>query len=118
MKLLKTDFYIQGFKAFLRLEKSLSDNSVQAYLHDVALLFRFIQLQQQTVEITDIQLKFLQQFVHYIHELGLSAPSQSRIISGIKSFLVIYCLKISYIPIQLNYWKPPNQVENSLILYP
>lgn len=83
---MKTDFYIQGFKAFLRLEKSLSDNSVQAYLHDVALLFRFIQLQQQTVEITDIQLKFLQQFVHYIHELGLSAPSQSRIISGIKSF--------------------------------
>ena len=83
---MKTDSYIQGFKAFLRLEKSLSDNSVQAYLHDVALLFQFIRLQKQGIEITDIQLKFLQQFVQYIHDLGLSAPSQSRIISGIKSF--------------------------------
>ena len=111
MKLLKTDFYIQGFKAFLRLEKSLSDNSVQAYLHDVALLFRFIQLQQQTVEITDIQLKFLMNsdLVHPLNQ-GLSLV--------LNLFLVIYCLKISYIPIQLNYWKPPNQVENSRILYP
>jgi integrase/recombinase XerD len=83
---LNTDFYIKGFKAFLRLEKSLSENSVTAYLHDVALLFQFIQMQAEPVQIEDIDLKFLQKFVQNIHALGLSATSQSRIISGIKSF--------------------------------
>lgn len=83
---MKSDFYIKGFKAFLRLEKSLSENSVSAYVHDVSLLLQFIELQPQPVELEKVDLKLLQKFVQNIHGLGLSATSQSRIISGVKSF--------------------------------
>ncbi len=78
--------YINGFKSFLKLEKSLSDHSVEAYVHDVQLLFRFLQWQELIVPLEKINLKELQSFIRYIAELGLSATSQARIISGIKSF--------------------------------
>ena len=83
---MKPDFYIKGFKAFLQLEKSLSENSVTAYIHDVNLLFQFASNQNADFELETIQLRDLQKFVQFINELGLSATSQSRIISGIKSF--------------------------------
>ncbi|MCC7030335.1 MAG: tyrosine-type recombinase/integrase, partial [Chitinophagaceae bacterium] len=83
---MKSDFYIKGFKAFLRLEKSLSENSVSAYVHDVSLLLQFIELQPQPVELEKVDLKLLKKFVQNNHGLGLSATSQSRIISGVKSF--------------------------------
>ena len=83
---MKPDFYIKGFKAFLQLEKSLSENSVTAYIHDVGLLFQFVDTQNNDLELEKIHLRDLQKFVQFINELGLSATSQSRIISGIKSF--------------------------------
>lgn len=83
---MNTDFYLKGFKAFLRLEKSLSDHSVSAYLHDVVLLFSFIQQQDREISLEEIDLKLLQRFVKSIHGLGMSAASQARIISGIKAF--------------------------------
>lgn len=83
---LKTDFYIKGFKAYLRLEKSLSENSVSAYIHDVELLFQFINLQEDSIEIENIDLKYLRKFIQHINEIGMGATSQARIISGIKSF--------------------------------
>jgi integrase/recombinase XerD len=83
---LKPDFYIKGFKAFLQLEKSLSENSVTAYIHDVGLLFQFVDTENKDLELEKIHLRDLQKFVQFINELGLSATSQSRIISGIKSF--------------------------------
>ena len=68
------------------MEKSLSENSVTAYIHDVNLLFQFTSTQNADFELETIQLRDLQKFVQFINELGLSATSQSRIISGIKSF--------------------------------
>ncbi len=70
----------------MRLEKSLSENSVSAYIHDVELLFQFILIQQENIEIENIDLKYLQKFIQYINEIGMGATSQARIISGIKSF--------------------------------
>jgi integrase/recombinase XerD len=78
--------YIKGFKAFLKLEKSLSQNSISAYVHDVALLFRFLELENSTIQLTEIDINVLQKFIAYINELGMSATSQARIISGLKSF--------------------------------
>lgn len=83
---MKPDAYLKGFKSFLQLEKSLSKNSVSAYMHDVSLLFQFIASQNEAMEIEKINLKYLQKFIQFINELGLSATSQSRIISAIKSF--------------------------------
>lgn len=78
--------YIQGFKSFLQLEKSLSKNSVEAYLHDVDLLMRFLELKKYSLTPKDLELNHLQDFLKWINEIGMSAHSQARIISGIKSF--------------------------------
>jgi integrase/recombinase XerD len=84
------DPYKKGFKSYLQLEKSLSDNSVEAYMRDIEKLTQYI---EQTDKKTpgDIKLKDLQGFMKWIGELGMSSTSQARIISGIKSFYK-YCL--------------------------
>lgn len=78
--------YIKGFKAFLQLEKSLSRNSVDAYLHDVQMLAEFFGKTNKDLSFEKIELKHLQQFLESIHEQDLAAASQARIISGIKAF--------------------------------
>ncbi len=78
--------YIKGFKAYLQLERSLADNTVEAYLHDVAMLRDFLCVSNQQFDIRSVILKDLQSFLQEINELGLSAGSQARIISGVKSF--------------------------------
>ncbi len=83
--------YKKGYIAYLQLEKSLSDNSVEAYLHDVEKLTQYLQLTNQLSNPNEITLQGLQAFVQWIAELGMSATSQARIISGIKSFYT-YCL--------------------------
>ncbi len=83
--------YKKGFKAYLRLEKSLSDNSVEAYLRDVHKLTDYLQASNQLLSPSAITLKHLQQFVKWIGELGMTATSQARIISGIRGFYK-FCL--------------------------
>ena len=83
--------YKNGFKAWLQLEKSLSDNSVQAYLHDLDKLTAYLTIQDLKLNPSDIDIKVLEQFVAWIHQLGMTATSQSRIISGLRSFYK-YCL--------------------------
>ena len=83
--------YKKGYKAWLQLEKSLSVNSVQAYLRDVNHLTDYLASSSPSQKITDIQLKHLEKFTKYINELGMMHASQARIISGIKSFFK-YCL--------------------------
>jgi integrase/recombinase XerD len=78
--------YIKGFKTYLQLEKSLSNNSVDAYLRDVQKLEQYVKLELNGASVADIQLKHLQSFLIYINEIGLEPTSQSRIISGLKSF--------------------------------
>lgn len=84
------DAYKKGFKAYLQLEKSLSDNSVEAYLRDIEKFTDFLQESSALKTPSDIDLKNLQQFIKWIGELGMTASSQSRIISGIRSFYQ-YC---------------------------
>ncbi len=78
--------YIKGFQAYLKLEKSLSENSVEAYINDVSKLETFFSMKYPTLKIAEIEYAQLQEFIKWIYELGLEASSQSRIISGIKSF--------------------------------
>lgn len=82
--------YKKGFKAWLQLEKSLSDNSIEAYLRDIDKLTQFLQAGHSLKKPDAIELKDLQRFLQWIGELGLTATSQARIISGIRSFYK-YC---------------------------
>ncbi|HET6993643.1 MAG TPA: site-specific tyrosine recombinase XerD [Chitinophagaceae bacterium] len=83
--------YKKGFKAWLRLEKSLSDNSTEAYLRDIDKLTQFLQEKKSSKPPSELALKDLQQFIKWVTELGMTSSSQARIISGIRSFYK-YCL--------------------------
>lgn len=83
--------YKSGFKAYLQLEKSLSDHSVSAYLHDLEKLTQYLQTLPQPPGPGEVELKTLQGFVKWITDLGMTARSQARIISGIKAFYK-YCM--------------------------
>ncbi|MFC0773158.1 site-specific tyrosine recombinase XerD [Terrimonas alba] len=85
------DSYKKGYKAYLQLEKSLSDNSVEAYLRDIDKLTQYLQEASSLKTPADVELKDLQHFIKWVAELGMTASSQARMISGIKSFYK-YCL--------------------------
>ena len=90
--------YKKGYKAFLQLEKSLSDNSVEAYLHDIEKLTTWMQASNQLSTPQQLELKDLENFIQWISELGMTAGSQARIISGLRSFFK-YCLQEQIITI-------------------
>jgi len=76
--------YIKDFVSYLKIEKGLAENSIAAYLNDVGKLEDFaVSISLSPKEITYNHLK---QFIVELYDLGLSARSQSRIISGIKQF--------------------------------
>ncbi len=83
--------YKKGFKAWLQLEKSLSDKSVEAYLHDVDLLTQHLLAIGKTVAPDELGLKDLQFFLQSLAAFGLAEASQARIISGLRSFFK-YCM--------------------------
>ena len=85
------DAHKKGYKAWLRLEKSLSENSVCAYLHDVQSLTDFLQATNDLKNPDDILLKDLEKFTKWVNELGMTNSSQARMISGIRSFFK-FCL--------------------------
>lgn len=75
---------IKRYKTYLRLEKALSANSIDAYLTDLDKLTNFVENKGKKYE--DITYSDLQQFIAQLHDLGIHPRSQARIISGIKSF--------------------------------
>ena len=75
---------ILGFKSYLQVERSLSVNSVDAYIRDVKKLANFSK--SKKINELDISKSDLSDFVSTISKEGISARSQSRIISGIKAF--------------------------------
>jgi integrase/recombinase XerD len=83
--------YKKGFKAYLQLEKSLSDNSVEAYLRDVEKLTQFLQAANQLVPPGELALKDLQYFIKWVAGLGATATTQARVISGLRAFYK-YCV--------------------------
>ncbi len=81
------EIYIQGFKSFLQLEKSLSGNSVEAYIRDVGKFVDFTEASgYEQLNPEKVELKHLEEFLAWINKIGLSATSQARIISGIRAF--------------------------------
>jgi integrase/recombinase XerD len=77
---------IHQYRNHLRLEKSLADNSVLAYVRDVEKLYGFFQIKGIEVAPADVTTIQIHDFLEYINELKISAFSQARILSGLKSF--------------------------------
>ena len=75
---------IKEFKTYLKIERSLSDNTIDSYLRDVQKLAHFAEEKKlNELQITKVEVK---EFIIEINKEGISARSQSRIISGIKAF--------------------------------
>lgn len=76
---------ILEFKTYLKLEKALSGNSIEAYIHDIKLLNQFCDIKGNkgplSVEYLDIK-----EFLNWVNKIGLNPRSQARIVSGIKAF--------------------------------
>lgn len=87
------DAHIKSFKVYLELEKSLQPNSVEAYVHDVELMYRFLDKEYPQLTLRAMELKHLQHFVKYLFELGIAGTSQARIISGIKGYFKFLMLE-------------------------
>jgi len=77
---------IRGFKNYLLLEKSLSPNSIEAYLRDVQKIEQFFEVKNVKKNPENVQPGDLRDMLVWIGELGLNANSQSRILSGIRGF--------------------------------
>ena len=80
------DPYLNGFRAYLQLEKSLSGNSVEAYLHDVGRIMQYLEIQGLQVGPEKLELQHFQAFLKWIAGLGMSARTQARVISGLRAF--------------------------------
>ena len=77
---------IAAFKTYLRLEKSLSTNSIDAYVHDIEKLVQFLDYTNVGLGATQLKTEHLRNFLKWVNELGMSATSQARILSGLHSF--------------------------------
>jgi len=80
------DLNAKHFVNYLKLERSLSLNSIEAYRHDVALLRQYLEISKLQLSPLAITARHLQDFLHYINTLGMNAYSQARVLSGIKAF--------------------------------
>jgi integrase/recombinase XerD len=76
----------KGYESFLRLEKSLSQNSVSAYVNDINKLISFIDEHFPNLTPETVKLAQLRKFVEWMNQKGISPRTQARTISGIKSF--------------------------------
>jgi integrase/recombinase XerD len=77
---------IRQFENYLKLERSLSGNSIQAYVRDVEKLKQFVEMTHRGTSPFQVASKHLQGFMQFVNELGMSAYSQARILSGVKAF--------------------------------
>lgn len=77
---------IKGFQAYLKLERSLSENSIEAYSRDIEKLYQYAESQVIKISPDKITLNDLRTFIVWVIELGMIPSSQARILSGIKSF--------------------------------
>ena len=77
---------IKHYADYLRLELSLSDNSVEAYSHDVHLFLQYLEVEKISTDINTITQETIDNFFAYLFDLNIGATSQARILSGLKSF--------------------------------
>jgi integrase/recombinase XerD len=77
---------LQSFRAYLLLERSLSVNTLDAYLNDVQKFVRYMEIQKMDIPPLAVKYEDLKKFILWVNDLGLEASSQSRLISGLRAF--------------------------------
>jgi integrase/recombinase XerD len=89
---------LKGFQMYLRLERSLSPNTLEAYVHDVELFAQYLEQSESNITVEKAEAGHIRSFIKYIYNLGLTDTSQSRILSGLRAFYK-YLILENYIQI-------------------
>jgi len=90
---MKWETAIEKFKTYLQLEKSLSQNSIDAYANDINKLIKFLNANYDGILPTTVVYPHLKAFIASINDAGTSPRTQARVISGIKSFFKFLLLE-------------------------
>jgi len=95
--------YIKLYKAYLKLEKGLSENSIDAYCRDLDKLLQFLKSKDIDSTPKEITKENIEELLVFLSEFGINPRSQARIISGLKSFFNYLCLEneINHNPVEL-----------------
>ncbi len=95
--------YRKGFETFLKLELSLAEQSVEAYLRDLDKLLQYLESHEKDPSAEEVGVEDLTNFISWLYDLEISARSQARILSGLKSFFRYLVLEeiLSQNPIDL-----------------
>lgn len=78
--------YLKDYIYFLRLEKNLSENTISSYIFDLQKLENFLEIFSPSIQVNEITIEHLKEFLNYLNSLGLCPRSQARMISAMKSF--------------------------------
>ena len=98
------EYEIIEYQNHLKLERSLSNNSIEAYLNDIKKLTDFLKSRgNDSLKYSEVDIDVINDFIEYLYKLGISSYTQARIISGIKSFFIylVYEEKILANPTEL-----------------
>ena len=98
------EYEIIEYQNHLKLERSLSNNSIEAYLNDIKKLTDFLKSRgNDSLKYSEADIDVINDFIEYLYKLGISSYTQARIISGIKSFFnyLVYEEKILANPTEL-----------------
>ncbi|MCU0390866.1 MAG: site-specific tyrosine recombinase XerD [Thermoflexibacter sp.] len=85
--------YITQFKNYIKLERSLAENSIEAYLRDLKKLVEYLEIAQLKLNPTEITTQHILDFLHYLNDLGIAETSQARMLSGVKGFFKFLILE-------------------------
>lgn len=77
---------VKGFSTYLKLDKSLLPNSIEAYRHDVEKFVHFLEYSGYNLSPGEVKLMHLREFILWINDLRMSSATQARVISGLKAF--------------------------------
>ncbi len=78
--------FLTEFENYLKLERSLAENTVSAYVHDVLKLKQFLDICNRKITPLEVNAVDLQNFLEYVSDLGMTVHSQARVVSGLKAF--------------------------------
>ena len=81
---------VKTYQRYLRLERGLSANTLEAYMLDLAKLQSF--LKDKNLKEEDVKLRDLEEFAATLYDLGIAPASQSRILSGVRSYFRLLVL--------------------------
>ncbi|MCU0445932.1 MAG: site-specific tyrosine recombinase XerD [Microscillaceae bacterium] len=85
--------YITQFKNYIKLERSLAENSIEAYLRDIKKLLEYLEIAQLKIAPTELTTQHILDFLHYLNDLGIAETSQARMLSGLKGFFKFLLLE-------------------------